>query len=299
MKVWIPPIKCQGIKSKLVPWIKQSVKWNGNGKWIEPFVGSGVVGFNMQPKTAIFCDTNPHIINFYNAINDNIITPIATKGFLMKSGEELSKSGKEFYYEVRERFNKNGEPLDFLFLNRSCFNGLIRFNGKGKFNTPYGHKPERFSKAYITKIVNQIDIVHKLTQVNDWTFLCQDFRKTLSGVTKDDFIYCDPPYIGRHVDYYNGWTDRDERELSKLLSSSSANFILSTWHSNQHRVNSYVDTLWSQFIILTREHFYHVGALETNRKPMLEALVLNYETTVVRERRGFDVEQMAMVDVMG
>ena len=68
MTVKVPPIKCQGIKTKLVEWIKDHSSLEGNGTWIEPFMGSGVVGFNMRPSRAIFADVNPHIINFYNAI---------------------------------------------------------------------------------------------------------------------------------------------------------------------------------------------------------------------------------------
>ena len=68
MKIFIPPIKCQGIKSKMVPWILDNVSFSRNGKWIEPFMGSGVVGFNAHPLRAEFSDLNPHIINFYSAL---------------------------------------------------------------------------------------------------------------------------------------------------------------------------------------------------------------------------------------
>jgi DNA adenine methylase len=278
MKVLIPPIKCQGIKSKLVPWIRDNVKWDDSGKWIEPFMGSGVVGFNMRPKKAIFCDSNPHIINFYNEIKSGRINPVIIRQFLKSEGQKLFENGQDYYYEVRKRFNKQHNPLDFLFLNRACFNGVIRFNSNGEFNVPYGHKNERFSQSYITKIVNQAKWVSELIRLNDWEFLCQDFRITLSMTTNRDFVYCDPPYIGRHTDYYNSWSEEDEKSLYRLLISGEASFILSTWHSNQHRENSYINDLWSEFNILTRDHFYHIGAKELNRKPMLEALVISYET---------------------
>ena len=67
-KVAIPPLKCQGIKTKLVDWILDHVSSDDDGTWIEPFMGSGVVGFNVRPHRAIFNDINPHIINLYNAI---------------------------------------------------------------------------------------------------------------------------------------------------------------------------------------------------------------------------------------
>jgi DNA adenine methylase len=99
----------------------------------------------------------------------------------------------------------------------------------------------------------------------------------LAIATEKDFIYCDPPYVGRHVDYFNSWDDTEEKRLYTLLSQSKARFMLSTWHSNQHRDNPYISNFWSNFVIVNREHFYHVGAKEVNRKPMLESIVMNYE----------------------
>ena len=295
MKIHVPPIKCQGIKTKLVPIIQQVVSWDGNGKWVEPFVGSGVVGFNMLPKQALFCDSNPHIINIYNDVKSKEITPENTRAFLEAEGKKLSKGGADYYYAVRERFNEQNKPLDFLFLNRSCFNGLIRFNGSGNFNVPYGHKPNRFSPAYITKIVNQIAYVYDAVQLNQWNFICQDFEITIQSASPGDFIYCDPPYIGRHVDYYNGWNEEQEIKLYQLLKETSARFVLSTWHSNQHRENAYINSHWSDFQIITREHFYHVGASEENRKPMLEALVMNYEPGNISDETNVPV-QLAMFE---
>ncbi len=297
MTVHIPPIKCQGIKSKLVSWIQDAIEWDGSGRWIEPFLGSGVVGFNIAPHTAVFCDSNPHIIAFYSAINRGEITPGLTREFLMQEGQQLSKYGKDYYYTVRERFNDTHRPLDFLFLNRSCFNGMIRFNRQGGFNVPFGHKPQRFSKAYITKIVNQVEYVSKKAHISEWAFRCQDFRETLSTfVTSHDFIYCDPPYAGRHVDYFNGWNEDDEETLYQLLSACPARFLLSTWHHNDFRENAYIKTLWSRFHILTREHFYHVGAKEANRNPMIEALVANFQSRLKRQQPKQVTEQLLLLE---
>ena len=276
MTVKVPPLKCQGIKTKLVEWIKDHAILDDNGTWIEPFMGSGVVGFNVRPKRAIFADVNPHIVNFYNAIKQSAITQGIAKEFLEKEGALLRKKGEDHYYAVRERFNKDGNSLDMLFLNRACFNGVMRFNKKGGFNVPFGHKPERFAKAYITKITNQIKYVADALSQYDWDFVCQDFKKTISSASQTDFVYCDPPYIGRHVDYFNSWSEQSEQELYDSLSATRAKFILSTWHSNQYRTNPAIDKYASRFTILTREHFYHVGASEKNRNPMLEAIVLNY-----------------------
>ncbi len=201
------------------------------------------------------------------------------RSFLTKEGEKLRTLGEPYYYEVRDRFNLLPNSWDFLFLNRSCFNGLIRFNRKGRFNTPYGHKPERFAQPYVTKITNQVARIAKvIASADDWTFEVADFRKTLSKTYPDDFVYADPPYAGRHVDYFNSWSDADEDALSQQLASLKCDFILSTWHSNEFRTNSAIQRAWggSDFQIRTREHFYHVGASEDLRHPMIEAFISNF-----------------------
>ena len=279
MRVLVPPIKCQGIKTRLVPLILRTVDWDAQGKWIEPFFGSGVVALNAAPKRALLADANPHVIRFYKAIQEGVIDGRVTRAFLEREGEVLARSGKEHYYEVRQRFNEKHEPLDFLFLNRSCFNGVIRFNKRGGFNVPFGHKPRRFAPAYVTKIVNQVERFRRVAAASDWGFECRDFESTIAQAERGDFIYCDPPYVGRHVDYYDSWDESHERLLRDALASSGARFLLSTWHGNEHRRNELVDTLWGGHHLTLQPHFYHVGAKELNRKPMLEALVSNYVPT--------------------
>lgn len=246
------------------------------GVWIEPFLGSGVVVLNVAPERALLADANPHVVCFYKAIADGLIDGPTTRTFLEHEGWILFEKGKGYYYEVRERFNEKHEPLDFLFLNRSCFNGVIRFNKRGEFNVPFGHKPKRFAPAYITRIVNQVERFRCALRNSDWKFVCQDFQSTIGKAEPGDFIYCDPPYVGRHIDYYDSWGGKYERRLYEGLKSSGSRFLLSTWHSNQHRRNDFVVTLWNQFHVTLQQHFYHVGARESNRKPMLEALVTNY-----------------------
>ncbi len=82
MKIFVPPIKSQGIKTKLVPWIKDIIPNDINGTWIEPFMGTGVVAFNVRPNKAILADTNPHLINFYNEIKDDTINANIVRHYL-------------------------------------------------------------------------------------------------------------------------------------------------------------------------------------------------------------------------
>lgn len=278
MTIQVPPIKCQGIKTKLVPAIIQSVSLPMEGTWIEPFCGSCVVALNVQPMRALLADTNIHIIQLYRAIQQKDITPSLVKEWLVSEGAKLLQHGEQYYYEVRERFNQTGSSLDFLFLNRSCFNGLMRFNKHGKFNVPFGHKPERFRPAYITKIVNQVKAFQQVATRWDWQFMVADFRETLAHATSQDIIYADPPYMGRHVDYYNTWDDTQENYLLQFLQTTPTSFLLSTWESNRYRQNPACAFCWNdaRFSIKKIEHFYHVGPTESLRNAMTEALIANY-----------------------
>lgn len=292
----VPPLKCQGIKTKLVSSIKQIADSRQYARWIEPFCGSCVVALNVQPRVALLADTNIHIIRLYQEIQRGEITPAEVRSFLASEGEKLRTLGEPYYYEVRERFNELPTSWDFLFLNRSCFNGIIRFNRKGKFNTPYGHKPERFAQAYVTKITNQVARIAKvIAAAEDWIFEVADFRETLSKANPGDFVYADPPYAGRHVDYFNSWSDTDEDALSQQLAALKCDFILSTWHSNEFRTNGAIQRVWggTDFQIRTREHFYHVGASEDLRHPMIEAFISNFALSE-SEGRIQSVEQSSL-----
>ena len=268
MRVVVPPIKSQGIKTKLVPWI-QSLTPAVRGRWIEPFFGTGVVAFNSGFRQALLGDINPHVIRFYQAVKNKEITPNLVRKYLEREGRRLEQSpekGYSHFRAVRDRFNETHDPLDFLFLSRAGFNGMMRFNRRGQWNIPFCKKPERFSQAYITKIVNQVRDVASLIQP-EWQFVTGAFDMLISEAAEEDVIYCDPPYIGRYVDYFSGWTEEDEQRLFQLLSTTPAKFILSTWHHNDYRHNPFIELLWSQFHVVTRDHFYHSGAKLENRNP--------------------------------
>lgn len=281
----VPPIKSQGIKTKLVHWVSDCASNTTYDRWVEPFVGTGVVAFNVKPKVALLCDSNPHLISFYKSIQSKKITGEEAKVFLSNEGEKLLHSEGDHYYVVRDRFNREGNPLDFLFLSRSCFNGMMRFNRRGGYNVPFCKKPNRFAKALVTKICNQIDAVSSVIDEGDYTFKHQEFLDTISETTEGDLIYCDPPYIGRYVDYFDSWSSDEEQILHDNLVKSKSNFIVSTWLKNKYRENEYVTSMWKECFIQTKEHFYHVGAKENNRNAVTEALLTNF-TGLVTGQRG-------------
>jgi DNA adenine methylase len=294
MKVKVPPIKSQGIKTKPVPWINE-IAPKVNGRWIEPFLGTGVVAFNSGYKKAILNDTNPHIINFYKAVQNHEITPASMRSYLQEEGEKLrtaDNNGYEHYLTVRTRFN-SGEysPYDFIFLSHAGFNGMMRFGSKGNWNIPFCKNPDRFAQAYITKIINQLIAVSQIIQPEpEWQFFNKAFSEIIPLATENDIIYCDPPYYGRHVDYYNGWTEKDEEKLFHLLSETKAKFILFTWHHNDWRENEMIKKYWNKFNILTKDHFYHNGGNIENRREVVEALVCNFDVN------GFEQHNHGMIE---
>lgn len=269
-----PPIKCQGIKTKLTPFIARTICWSGKGRWIEPFLGSGSVLFNLAPPRALGSDTNPHIVQFYRDIQTGAIDSRIVRGFLEDAGQALARLGECYFYEMRQEFNRSGGSLRFLFLNRSCFNGMMRFNASGSFNVPFGKNPERFRKAYVTKIVNQVRVVERVLAATEYEFRVADFRSVLSKVTSDDFVYLDPPYIGRHTDYFGRWTEHDATELARLTRNSPAGYALSMWLENRYRRNDHIERLWPGGVVRTIRHYYHVGAGEHLRNGITEALVI-------------------------
>ena len=285
MSIITPPIKSQGIKTKLVPWINDVVLQSGldldNAGWIEPFFGTGVVGLNAPVKGRhIVGDTNPHLINLYQGIQNGIITEFNMRGYLEHESRLLEASddnGYAYYREVKDRFNREHSPFDFVFLSRAGFNGMMRFNRRGEWNIPFCQKPGRFAPAYITKICNQVARARRVIRQSDWLFLNQNFVETINSAKVGDIIYCDPPYFGRYVDYYNGWTEEDEESLFSALMCTPAHFILSTWHHNEFRENEMMNRYWNRFNVVTQEHFYHGGGHIENRHPMVEALVFNFE----------------------
>jgi DNA adenine methylase len=214
-----------------------------------------------------------------------------------KEGNLLSKAnnkGYDHFTLVKDRFNQHHEPLDFLFLSRAGFNGMMRFNKKGGWNIPFCQKPERFSPAYITKIANQVHDVACLIQAG-WQFLNKPFDEVIPLATERDIIYCDPPYMGRYVDYYAGWTEDDESKLYKCLATTKARFILSTWHHNDYRENEMVKKYWHRFNIVTRDHFYHSGAKIENRRSIVEALIFNFPANIERHNHGFKPKPQQMM----
>lgn len=270
-----PPLKIQGIKTRLVPFIAENLQWDGRGTWHEPFMGSGVVGFNIQPERAVFSDINPHIVQFYKDIQSGEISPALVRDFLEEEGAKLAATPADknsYYYQVRERFNRAPNSLDFLFLQRSNFNGVIRFSPNG-YNVPFGRNPLRFNAALVSKVVEQIAWVAELLHQNDWEFRNCSWVESLVLAKEDDFFYFDPPYIGLNARYFTAWDESDADSLASAACALPCKYALSMWQKSQDRENEHLEK-W-RGITITTEHSYLVGGNGNNRKKIVEALVMS------------------------
>lgn len=273
----IPPIKCQGKKTKLVSHIKElySKLKLDNSVYYEPFMGSGIVGFNIEPERAIFSDNNPYIIKFYNSIKSNEIDLDTIRIFLEEEGKKLLESGKDYYNLVRDRFNKDGNILDFLFLNRCCFNGLMRFNRNGKFNVPYCKKDDKLSSDYIDKIIDQVKKVKELLDRHpDWQFICSDWKDIVKDAKEEDIIYCDPPYLGLFSTYYTEYDINNENELQDFLNNiCNSKWIYSSWKENKDKINEFILDLIGKYDSIDIEHRYQIGSKNEYRNKVVEILI--------------------------
>ena len=279
----IPPLKIQGKKTKIVPHIqeltKEILKDNPNiDTWIEPFFGTGVVGFNVpdQIKTVIVSDINPYIIEFYENIKNGVITGSSIKEWLMLMGTKLALSdenGYAFYREMREEFNKTKDIKLFLFLSRTGFNGMMRFNKKGEWNLPYCKVPTKLNETVVNTLCEEIDELYDLMQKKKFIFLNQSFEETLKLANDNSIIYCDPPYLGLYTNYFDTWDYENEKQLNTTLETIKCPKIISTWFDNGKTKNEIIDQLWSKWNIKLINHKYNVGAKVSNRRQVVEALL--------------------------
>jgi DNA adenine methylase len=197
-----PPLKWAGGKRWLVPVLTEIYNDHRNRRYVEPFCGGLAIALGLRPRIAYLNDINPHLINFYRQVK---LHGLALHG---RTTNVIMKYDSELYYRNRDRFNKIKDRSDcareaaelFYYLNRTCFNGLCRFNSKGGFNVPFGQ--------YTT--VNYADgFIEHQKAFKSWSFTDNDFDRMT--IEEDDFIYADPPYDVEFTTYSAGgfsWDDQ-------------------------------------------------------------------------------------------
>jgi DNA adenine methylase len=224
------------------------LKWAGGKRWLitksinvfpeklefnryfEPFLGGGAVFFHLQPSNGFLSDINPDLINSYIVVRDSWADLIE---ILLKYEK---RHCKEFYYSVRESKPETSllRAARFIYLNRTCWNGLYRVNKNGDFNVPIGTKNKVILKTDdfqgISKLLNKMEIGS-----------C-DFEETINKADEGDFVFIDPPYTVKHnlngFLKYNetifSWEDqmRLKTTVSKAINRGASVLILNADHSS-------------------------------------------------------------------
>jgi DNA adenine methylase len=273
-----PFVKAVGGKTKLVSTILGHVP-TFLGHYHEPFVGGGAVFLALQEKLhplssgspgtwATLNDANAELMNAYAVVK-------ARAGDLVRRLQLMAKNhSKETYYQIRSK--EEAEPLAraarFVYLNKTCFNGLYRVNGDGKFNVPIG--------SYKNPTIVEPEIMGTWYEaLKDVKLFSEDFLCRLAEIKKGDFVYADPPYLPRSkTANFTSYTadkfgEKDHEHLANALVNvhkRGAKFLCSQGDSDAIR------QLYKQFTIVPVEVLHMVGAAAKSRTTVKELLIKNY-----------------------
>jgi DNA adenine methylase len=278
-----PAFKAAGGKTKLVPTILRLIP-AFTGRYHEPFVGGGAVFLAIHAERvsgaarifgrrgagawAVLNDTNPELMNAYAVIKSDKSSELVKK-------LQAIKHSKETYYKIREKEEEGAlaRAVRFGYLNKTCFNGLYRVNGSGKFNVPIG--------SYKNPTIVEPEVIsvwHRaLAHVDLYS---EDFMYRLAEVKSGDFVYADPPYLpqsetANFTSYTSGKFDsKDHERLARALEmvhERGGKFLCSQGDSDVVR------SLYKSFVIEPVKVRHSVGASAKSRSNVGELLIRNYE----------------------
>ena len=270
-----PFLKWAGGKRQLVPVIRQYIPHKFN-LYFEPFVGAGAILFDLQPRTSLINDANAELINCYRVIKDDPEALIAHA--------RQHKNTNEYFYRLRridrEDAFKNLSPLErasrIIFLNKTCYNGLFRVNSQGQFNVPFGNYT---NPVIVDEIV--IRAVSRYLNEAQVEISNEDFQIALSGASRGDFVYLDPPYdplsdtssfTGYNLNSFNKDEQRRLRDVCDDLTTRGCKVLLSNSATDFIR-DLYSDT--NRYTIVAVEANRNINSVATSRGKISEFLIFN------------------------
>lgn len=293
-----PFVKWAGGKGSLISQLKNfypfELKNETITKYVEPFVGGGAVLINIlqkyDVKEAYAFDINIDLINCYNVIKvdvENLIKElyIKEKEFLKLEYEERQKC----FYNIRKEYNSyriNENELsvkraaEFIFLNRTCFNGLYRVNKNGEFNVPCG-------KYKNPKICDSSNLKNLSYLIKNVVFKYGDYKKSEEYVDGNTFVYFDPPY--RPLSTTSGFTsytkedfnDENQKELAnyfKILNGKDAKLMLSNSNPrNTNKDDNFFEEIYKGFNINEISAKRMINSNAKGRGEISELLITNYK----------------------
>jgi DNA adenine methylase len=275
-----PFVKWAGGKSQLLPQFRNLYPEPKKiHRYLEPFLGSGAVFFNvqalLQPARAILCDTNAELIDTFLAVRDEVDDLI---GLLHRHREQHSESN---YYEVRAQTPtvRAARAARLIYLNKTGFNGLYRVNSRGIFNVPFGHRinPTILSEA----LLRAASAALKNTELH----AC-DFRALSTVARKGDFIYLDPPYqplskTASFTSYTSGsFGEQDQRDLASLYADLDRRGCLLMLSNSDTPL---IRELYADFRIRRVSARRMINSDGKKRGPISEVVVLNYDPHAHRQ----------------
>ena len=264
-----PPFKWPGGKTRLVPKIS---KYLQSGRRLEePFCGSCALSLNTQYDSYLLNDINHDLMSFYNNLKED------GDVFIEKCRVYFSPefNTQEAFNRLRTYFNLKikDRPDILLYLNRHCFNGLVRYNSKGLFNSPFG----KYTAPYFPE--EELQELKK-NVLEKSTMSSKDFKQVFSeDVAQGDVVYCDPPYIPLSVtssftSYSSGgFSDKDQRDLSACAKRARDYLNVPVIVSNSDTPLSreiYKDASRIETVTTTR----HIAAKSSSRGKVQEILAL-------------------------
>lgn len=265
----MPAIKWSGSKRSQA---KQIVKlFPKYDRYFEPFVGGGSVLIRTGAKTAICGDICKPLIDFWNLLKTN---PDSLADKYTESWNQLQEGGQQVYYDIRKRFNEKQDPADFLFLSRTCVNGLIRFNQKGEFNNAFHHTRKGINPATLKEILS-----YWSKRIKNYTFIHGDYTQTTKDITENDLIYMDPPYYNTKGMYYGKLDYQKFFDYLEDFNSRNIKFVLS-FEGKRGNDGSYFKEIPKH--LFKQHHFFQSGlssfnkVMDNKNKLVKESLYLNY-----------------------
>ncbi len=296
IKIAKPFLKWAGGKTQLINDIERTLPTNitqANFTYIEPFVGSGAVLFwalNNFPKLkkAVINDINEDLINAYKIIADRpkeliSILQVLQNEYHNLEGNEENK--KLYYYQKRELYNtrkeeQSGQAALFIFLNRTCFNGLYRVNRKNEYNVPIGG----YKKPTICDKENILAVSEVLQKV---VILCGDFEQTLNYADNNSLFYFDPPYKPlSETSSFNSYAKdefNDSEQIRLKAFCSKLDGLNHTWILSNSDVkgkdenDNFFDELYADFNIQRVEAKRSINVNPEKRGKLTELLITNQE----------------------
>ena len=218
-----PFVKWAGGKRQLIPQIRERMPEKYN-EYYEPFIGGGAVIFDLLPANALINDINKALINTYRTICNE---PDAFLIEVNRLDNDMWEDGKKYYYSIREHYNDKLMRSEydvelaalFVFINKHCFNGLYRVNGKGLFNVPYNNS-RRVS-------VDEDVIIATSEYLRGVTIIDGDFEQACKNAKKGDFVFIDSPYAPLNPTSFESYTKEgfdieSHKRLAKLYDELTA-----------------------------------------------------------------------------